>query len=79
MIISLIFYYDVEGVSLKNYKMLFGVTIFINSFLLFLVERMINRMLLPTAGGSMSVWNIALMCFHIILFGGYIFIDCKKA
>ena len=59
---------------MKNYKLLFWVTIFVNSFLLFLIEPMINRMLLPFAGSSMSVWNIALMCFQIILLGGYIYV-----
>lgn len=66
--------YKLGGVSLKNYKMLFWVTIFINSFLLFLVEPMINRMLLPIAGSSMQVWNIALMCFQVILLGGYVYV-----
>lgn len=32
---------------------------------------MFNRMILPVAGSSMSVWNIALMCFQVLLLGGY--------
>ncbi len=44
-----------------------------NSFLLFLVEPMFNRMLLPIAGSSMSIWNIALMCFQVLLLGGYMY------
>lgn len=35
---------------------------------------MINRVMLPVAGSSMSVWNIALMCFQVILLGGYIYV-----
>lgn len=57
----------------KNLKILFWITIFFNSFLLFLVEPMFNRMILPTAGSSMSIWNIAIMCFQILLLGGYMY------
>ena len=62
-----------EGAVLKNLKVLFWVTIFLNSFLLFLVEPMFGRMILPIAGGSMSSWNVALMCFQILLLGGYMY------
>ena len=58
---------------MKNLKILFWITIFLNSFLLFLVEPMFGRMILPVAGGSMSSWNIALMCFQILLLGGYMY------
>lgn len=58
---------------LKNLKTLFWITIFLNSFLLFLVEPMFNRMILPIAGSSMSVWNIALMCFQVLLLCGYMY------
>lgn len=54
-------------------KVLFWVIIFLNSFLLFLVEPMFGRMILPVAGGSMSSWNVALMCFQILLLGGYMY------
>mgnify|MGYP003615079382 FL=1 len=30
-------------------------------------------MLLPVAGSSMSVWNIALMCFQVLLLCGYVY------
>lgn len=58
---------------LKNLKVLFWITIFLNSFLLFLVEPMFGRMILPIAGSSMSSWNVALMCFQILLLGGYMY------
>lgn len=58
---------------MRKLKVLFWITIFLNSFLLFFIEPIFNRMLLPVAGGSMSVWNIALMCFQIILLGGYFY------
>jgi hypothetical protein len=62
-----------EGAILKKLKVLFWITIFLNSFLLFLVEPMFGRMILPIAGGSMSSWNVALMCFQVLLLGGYMY------
>ncbi|MBP1920613.1 fused MFS/spermidine synthase [Youngiibacter multivorans] len=62
-----------EGALFKKLKFLFWVTIFLNSFLLFLVEPMFGRMILPIAGGSMSSWNVALMCFQVLLLGGYMY------
>jgi len=62
-----------EGAILKKLKVLFWITIFLNSFLLFLVEPMFGRMILPVAGSSMSSWNVALMCFQVLLLGGYMY------
>lgn len=58
---------------MKNLKILFWITIFMNSFLLFLIEPMFSRYIVPTVGGSISVWNIALMCFQVLLLCGYLY------
>lgn len=58
---------------MKKIKFLFGITIFLNAFLLFLVEPMFNRILTPMLGSSVSIWNVAVMCFQIILLGGYLY------
>ena len=34
---------------------------------------MFGRMLQPVAGSSVSSWNVALMCFQLILLGGYMY------
>lgn len=51
---------------------LFGVTSFLASGLLFLVEPLVARTLLPVLGGSASVWNSAMFTFQVLLLGGYL-------
>ena len=51
---------------------LFGVTAFLASALLFLVEPLVARTLLPVLGGSASVWNSAMLTFQVLLLGGYL-------
>ena len=46
-------------------------TLFFSAFLMFLVEPMIARMVLPLLGGSPSVWNTCLVFFQTMLLGGY--------
>jgi hypothetical protein len=52
---------------------LFGLTIFLSSALLFLVEPMIARMLLPMLGGAPAVWNTCMVFFQATLFAGYLY------
>ena len=49
----------------------FVVTIFLGSFLLFLVQPMIARMVLPRLGGAPAVWNSAMLVYQALLLGGY--------
>src|SRR4051812_6587467 len=49
----------------------FIVTIFVGSFLLFLVQPMIARMALPRLGGAPSVWNSAMLVYQLLLLAGY--------
>lgn len=50
---------------------LFGVTVFASAALVFLVEPMIAKMVLPTLGGSPSVWNTSMAFFQAALLLGY--------
>jgi hypothetical protein len=50
---------------------LFIGTIFVGSFLLFLVQPMIARMALPRLGGAPAVWNSAMLVYQALLLGGY--------
>jgi spermidine synthase len=50
---------------------LFAATIFLSAFLLFLVQPLIARVILPWFGGSAAVWTTCLMFFQITLLGGY--------
>lgn len=51
--------------------LLFAVTLFAASALLFLVEPMIGKMLLPYFGGAPAVWNTCLAFFQAALLAGY--------
>ena len=42
---------------------LFGATLFLSAFLMFLVEPMVAKMLLPVLGGSPMVWNTCVEFF----------------
>ena len=50
---------------------LFTVAVFASAGLVFLVEPMIARMVLPRLGGSSSVWNTSLAFFQAALLAGY--------
>lgn len=49
----------------------YALTILIGSTLLFLVEPMIARYILPWFGGGPSVWSACMLFFQIFLLGGY--------
>jgi len=52
---------------------LFGTVIFLSSFLLFLVEPMAARQLLPVFGGSAAVWITCLVLFQTALLFAYLY------
>ncbi|MBL8699700.1 MAG: fused MFS/spermidine synthase [Alphaproteobacteria bacterium] len=51
--------------------LLYAVVIFGNAFLLFLVQPLIGKAILPWFGGSASVWTICMLFFQAVLLGGY--------
>src|SRR3989304_10126877 len=51
--------------------LLFAATIFLSSFLLFLVQPMIAKQILPWFGGAASVWTTCLLFFQALLLAGY--------
>jgi spermidine synthase len=54
-------------------RALYGLTVFLGAFLLFLVEPMAAKQLLPTLGGSSAVWLTCLVFFQVTLLLGYLF------
>jgi len=64
-----------SGVMLRMTKsrILFGGAVFLASFLLFLVEPMAAKQLLPTLGGSAAVWITCLVFFQTALLVGYLY------
>ncbi len=51
--------------------LLFGLTIFLSAFLLFQVQPVISKAILPWFGGSAGVWNTCMLFFQAMLLGGY--------
>lgn len=56
----------------------FQVTVGIGAFLLFLVQPMAARFLLPWFGGSPSVWSACLLFFQTALLAGYVYAHLTK-
>jgi SAM-dependent methyltransferase/MFS family permease len=51
--------------------MIYAATIFLSSFLLFLVQPLIARLILPWFGGSAAVWTTCMLFFQALLLAGY--------
>jgi SAM-dependent methyltransferase/MFS family permease len=51
--------------------MAYAATIFLSSFLLFLVQPLIARLILPWFGGSAAVWTTCMLFFQALLLAGY--------
>jgi hypothetical protein len=52
---------------------LFGVTLFISATLLFLVQPMVGKMILPLLGGTPAVWNTCMVFYQALLLAGYFY------
>ena len=51
----------------------YGATIFLSAFLLFQVQPIIAKMILPWFGGSSAVWNTCMLFFQSVLLFGYLY------
>jgi hypothetical protein len=49
----------------------YAATIFLSAALLFAVQPMFTKMVLPRLGGSPSVWSVAMVFFQAVLLAGY--------
>jgi hypothetical protein len=61
------------GSRMTLLRWLYAVTIFLSAFLLFVVEPMAAKQLLPTLGGSSAVWTTCLVFFSFELLLGYLY------
>lgn len=52
---------------------LYAATIFASAFLLFQIEPIIAKMVLPWFGGSAAVWTTCLLFFQMVLLAGYLY------
>ena len=56
--------------------LLYGATLFTAAALLFWIQPLFTKMVLPLLGGSPSVWNTALVFFQAALLAGYGYAHC---
>jgi SAM-dependent methyltransferase len=52
--------------------LIYYVAVFLGSFLLFMIQPMLAKALLPAFGGSYLVWGAAMVFFQSVLLGGYL-------
>jgi hypothetical protein len=52
---------------------LYTFTIFVSAFLLFQVQPIIAKMILPWFGGTSAVWNTCMLFFQMVLLLGYLY------
>ena len=57
------------------YMILYALTIFVSAFLLFLIQPVIAKQILPWFGGSAAVWTTCLVFFQCALLAGYFYSD----
>jgi SAM-dependent methyltransferase len=58
-----------------THRLLYAATIFLGAFLLFLIEPLIAKLILPWFGGSAAVWATCLVFFQTALLLGYLYAD----
>ena len=63
----------VPGAHARIAAALYAVTLFVSALLLFAVQPMFTKMVLPKLGGSPSVWSTAMVAFQAFLFAGYFY------
>lgn len=54
---------------------IYALTIFASAFLLFMVQPIMAKQILPWFGGSAAVWTTCLMFFQLVLLCGYAYAD----
>ncbi len=57
--------------KLPAQRKLFALTLFVSAFLVFLVQPVIGKRLLPLLGGAPAVWNTCVVFFQAALLAGY--------
>ena len=57
--------------QLLAFSLLCAATIFLGAFLLFQVQPVISKMILPWFGGGPAVWTVCMLFFQVALLAGY--------
>lgn len=51
----------------------FGIAIFLSAFLIFTVQPIFTKVVLPLLGGTPAIWSVAMVVFQGLLLGGYLY------
>jgi hypothetical protein len=54
-------------------RVTFALTILLSAFLLFQVQPLVSKAILPWFGGCPAVWTTCMLFFQMLLFGGYLY------
>jgi len=57
----------------RTETLLFAFTSFLSAFLLFQMQLIVSKSILPWFGGSAAVWTTSMLVFQALLLGGYIY------
>lgn len=61
------------GKALISPVILFAATLFISATLMFVLQPMFGKLLLPLLGGTPAVWNTCMVFYQTLLFLGYLY------
>lgn len=62
-----------QKIRLLQHGVVFALTVFLGAFLLFQVQPLLGRYLLPWFGGTPEVWTTCMLFFQLFLLGGYLY------
>ena len=62
---------DRQAAAARLTPLLYAVTLFVSALLLFSIQPMFAKMVLPKLGGAPAVWSVAMVFFQTALLGGY--------
>ena len=62
---------DRQAATLRLTPLLYAATLFVSALLLFSIQPMFAKMVLPKLGGAPAVWSVAMVFFQTVLLGGY--------
>jgi hypothetical protein len=62
---------DRQATGIRFLPFLYGLTLFVSALLLFSIQPMFAKMVLPKLGGAPAVWSVAMVFFQTALLAGY--------
>jgi hypothetical protein len=62
-----------QPLAARSVGLLFAAAVFVSAFLLFQIQPLISKSILPWFGGTPSVWTTCMLFFQLLLCGGYLY------